>query len=172
MLEQAAISADQPTFTLIAQSLSRKSTFEAYLDQLSRSELTPEKRDLAAAIIAGAKIDDDTPDRAAWRLKSLQTDQTEPITHLAKSWTEGDFRAASTWLNSLPPGRSRDAAVAGFAPAAARLDGASAVDWALSISDPAQRKLTLDSVSQTWKTLEPAAATAYLQDIRKSQPNE
>lgn len=164
VLEQAGKSADQPIFFMLARALADKSTFEANLDLLSRAELTPEKHDLAAAAIACAKIDDDTPACAAWLLNTLQTEQTEPITHFATSWTEGDFRAANTWVNSLPQGRPRDAAVAGFAPVAARLDGASAVDWALTINDPAQRQSTLDAVSRTWKTREPAAAAAYLRD--------
>lgn len=164
VLEQAGKSADQPTFLQLGQALARKSTFEANLDLLSRADLTPEKRDLAAATIAGASIDDDTPARATWLLKSLQTDQTAPVTHFTNAWTEGDFRAVTTWVNTLPPGRARDAAVVGFAPAAARIDGASAVDWALTITDPSQRKSTLDTVFQTWRNRQPDAAPAYLRE--------
>lgn len=164
VLEQAGKSADSPTFLQLSRALAQKSTFEANLVLLSRAELTPEKHDLAVAAIAAAKIDDDTADRAAWLLQTLKTDQAEPITYFAQTWTEGDFRAANTWMNSLPPGHTRDAAVVGFAPVAARLDGASAVDWALTISDQAQRKSTLDAVTAIWKNRDPKGATAYLQE--------
>lgn len=163
-LTQTARSAENPLFSKLVAALAKKSTFETNLDLLARAEFTPEKHDLAAAIIAGSKIDDDTPLRAAWLFESLQTDLTPPITHFAQSWTEKDFKAANTWLESLPQGRKRDAAVAGFASTAARLDGASAVDWALTIADPAQRTSTLHAVAEIWKTREPAAAAAYLQD--------
>ena len=162
VLEQAGKSAEKEPFFQIGRALAKKSTFEANRVLLSRADLTSEKRDLAAAAIAAGKIDDDISDHAAWLLKTLKTDQTDPITYFAQSWTEGDFRAANTWMNSLPPGLTRDAAVVGFAPAAARLDGASAVDWALTITDQAQRTSTLESVTKTWKKREPAAAATYL----------
>lgn len=164
VLKQAVISANEPIFSNIVTALTHKSDFEINLNLISSVELTPEKHDLAAALIATQKINDQTPDHAAWLLDSLKTDRTAPITQLAQKWTQKDFKAANTWVDSLPQGRKRDAAVAGFASTAAKIDGASAVDWALTISDPAQRKSTLDSVTKTWKSREPTAASAYLQE--------
>lgn len=91
-------------------------------------------------------------------------DLTAASLHFATIWTEDDYTGTIEWLNSLPQGATRDAAIAGFAPAAARIDGASAVDWALTLSDPVQREATLRTVSQTWKKQEPEDAAAYLQE--------
>jgi hypothetical protein len=162
IFKQAAISAKEPVFSRIVTALTKEADFETNLDLIGQVALTPEKHDLAAGVIAAQKINDQTPDRAAWLLDSLQTDQTAPITHLAQSWTQKDYKAANTWVNSLPPGRTRDAAVAGFARTAAKIDGASAVDWALTISDPTQRASTLEAVTKIWKSREPAATAAYL----------
>ncbi len=43
-------------------------------------------------------------------------------------------------------------------------DGATAVDWALTITDPGERRSSLDDVVRKWKETDAEAATAYLKE--------
>ena len=164
LLEQAGASATPLAFRNLVQTVAHKSGFEASRDLLTGAKLTPENHDLAAASIAGAQIGPETPARAAWLLESLKSENKEAVTHFASAWTEGDYAGTAGWLKTLPEGDTRDAAVAGFAPVAARIDGATAADWALALTNPTQREATLDAVYQTWKSGEPEAAAAYYKE--------
>lgn len=162
LIEQANTAAGSSTILELARSFAKDGGYEATRDLLANAKLTPESHDLAAAGIATARIGPDTAARATWLLESLRSDQPAAVTDFTVSWTQADHKGAAQWLNSLPAGKIRDAAVAGFAPAAAGLDGASAVEWALTLSDPAQRDATLTTVYQTWVKQEPEAAATYL----------
>ncbi|MES2982801.1 MAG: hypothetical protein V4727_10850 [Verrucomicrobiota bacterium] len=162
LIEQLNTPAGSSAIQEIALSFSRDAGFEATRDLIEQANLTPENHDLAAGGIAAANFGPEAPARAAWLLESLKSEKTGVVSNFASSWAHADQMAATQWLNSLPTGKNRDAAVAGFAPAAARLDGASAVDWALTVSDSVQRDSTLKAVIQTWHRKEPEAASAYL----------
>lgn len=142
--------------------LAEQQGYEATRQVLESASLTPEKHDLAAASIAAAKIGPETPAKAKWLLESLRSDDNRPIVEFADQWAHADYQGAAQWMNSLPPGKQRDAAISGFAPVAAKIDGATAVDWALTLTDPAQRSSSLDEVVRKWKEIDPEAATSYL----------
>lgn len=65
-------------------------------------------------------------------------------------------------MDDLPEGKQRDVAISAFAPVAAKIDGATAVDWALTLTDPSQRDSCLDEVVRKWKETDAEAAAAYL----------
>ena len=164
LIEEVSTAAHPAAFENFARELSRRSGFENAQAALAAAKLPPENHDLAAAGIAAANIGPDTPDRAQWLLESLQADTPFAVNHFAAAWTSKDHKGAGEWLTGLAPGPARDAAIAGFAPRAAGLDGASAVEWALAIAEPAQRSATLDLVYQTWRQRDPEAAAAYLRE--------
>lgn len=144
--------------------LAEQQGYEAIRQVLESASLTPEKHDLAAASIAAANIGSETPDKAKWLLESLRSDDKRAIVEFTDQWAHSDYQGAAQWMNSLPPGNQRDAAISGFAPVAAKIDGATAVDWALTLSDPAQRNSCLDEVVRKWKEIDAEAAGSYLRE--------
>ena len=147
-----------PTF---ASELAKQHGFDAAREILSTASLTPEKHDLAAAGIASASIGPDTKDRAAWLLENLRTDDPQALGLFSSSWTRGNHADAANWMTTLPPGPQRDAALKGFIPVAARIDGATAMDWALTISDPLTRNLMYHEAHGEWQESDPEQADAY-----------
>lgn len=133
-------------------------------DLLTDAKLTPESHDLAVGSIAAVNIGPDTSAHAAWLLESLRSDNPRALRNFTDQWAHGDYIEAAKWMNAIPAGPKRDAAVSGFAPVASRIDGASAVDWALTLSDPAQRDSCLGEVVRNWKEMDPVAATSYLKE--------
>ncbi len=151
-------------FEKFASALAENSGFDAAKDLLASAKLTPESHDLAAASIATAKIGPDTNTHAAWLLETLRSDNPRALHNFADQWAHADYNEAARWMNTIPAGAKRDAAVSGFAPVAAKIDGASAADWAHSIADPLQRNRTLSEVRSIWREQDAAAADAYYKE--------
>ena len=70
---------------------------------------------------------------------------------------------ASEWLDTLPAGPDRDAAIRGFAPVLAKSDAESAVIWAASIADEAQRSELVRRLGSEWMKKAPGAAQQWIQ---------
>lgn len=143
-------------------SLATNAGFAAARDMLTAVELPPENFDRAALGVASANFRKEANEKADWLLQSVRSEEPGVLGEFSKAWAHADYNAAAQWINAIPAGKKRDAAVAGFAPAAAKVDGASAVDWALTIADPARREATLEAVSSTWQKIDHDTATAYL----------
>jgi hypothetical protein len=99
-------------------------------------------------------------------LESLRSEDPRALKTFTSEWTQGDYAAAASWVNSIPKGPKRDAALMGFVPAAAKIDGATAMDWALTISDPYTRNLMYCEAHENWQETDAAQANAY----RQSKP--
>jgi hypothetical protein len=149
-------------FPHFVRKLTDQQGYDAARQILDSASLAPEKHDLAAASIAATDIGAGTPAKAKWLLESLRSEDTRAIQEFTDQWTHADYKGAAQWLGSLPEGRQRDSAISSFASVAAKIDGASAVDWALTISDPAQRRSGLEAALQTWRESDPEAANSYL----------
>lgn len=118
-----------------------------------------------AASAASARIDAGTPAQADWLLKNLKGPDREPaISQLMQAWTQADFNAAGNWLRNQPPSADHDAAVAAFASQVAGKEPPSAVDWALTIADPARRAAVLAELHRDWTAKAPEQAAAYFQE--------
>lgn len=154
---------DQVTLQHFARALGENAGFEASREVLDSAKLTPQMHDAAAGIIAASGIGPETASRANWLIKNRRTTDTEPLKNLIQTWTRADFNSAATWLRDLPSGASRDTAVATFAPLVAEKEPPSAVDWAVTITDPEQRSATLKQVWTNWKAQSPEEATGYFQ---------
>jgi hypothetical protein len=146
------------------RALAEQQGFDAAREILNSASLTPEKHDLAAASIAASNIGPATPANAKWLLESLRSDDKRAIIEFTDQWAHADFQGAARWLRSLPAGNQRDAAISGFAPVAAKIDGATAVDWALTLTDPAERRSCVDEVVREWQKADAEAAAAYLKE--------
>jgi hypothetical protein len=97
-------------------------------------------------------------------LESFRSDDKRAIVEFTDQWAHADYQGTAQWLGSLPAGKQRDTAVSGFAPVAAKIDGATAVDWALTLTDPAERRSCVDDVVREWKKTDAEAAAAYLKE--------
>jgi hypothetical protein len=160
-LEQVSTALHFQNFQKFVNALADKSGFEAARDSLTAAKLTPENHDLAAGSIAAANIGPDTKARAAWLLESLRSEDPRALRKFADTWAHANYNETATWMNSLPPGANRDAAVSGFAPVAAKIEGPSAADWAHTITDPLQRNVILSEVRTVWGKQDATAAEAY-----------
>lgn len=99
------------------------------------------------------------------RLLSLLPDELRP--EAMEGY--GNIRAgeslikASEWLYTLPAGPDKDAAIRGFAPVLAKTDAESAVIWAASIQEEAQRSELVRRLGSAWLQKSPDAARAWLE---------
>jgi len=160
-MEQASTALQPRNFQQFASALAENAGFDAARESLNGAQLTPENHDLAAASIAAAVIDPDTKSKAVWLMEALRSEDPRALRTFAETWAHGDYNEAARWMNTLPAGAKRDAAVSGFARAAAKIEGASAADWAHTIADPLQRNRALSEVQSVWSTQDPAAAESY-----------
>lgn len=167
MMEQIAPLTDAESFSKFATFLASSAGFESAREALASAKLTPEGHDFAAAGIAAQLIGPETASRADWLVSSRKSENAAAVTQFTATWTKASHKDAATWITSLPEGKVRDAATAGYAPLAARLDGQTAAEWALFISEPTLRDSIFDSVMQAWSKSEPEAAAAYLERIKK-----
>lgn len=165
-IEELSAALHQQIFHCIVADLANEQGVEAAREILNSASLTPEKYDLAAAGIAGAKIGPDTKEAAEWLLDSLRSDDPLALKTFTHEWTHGDHAAAASWVSSIPKGPRRDAALMGFVPAAAGIDGATAMDWALTIADPYTRNIMYCAAHVKWRETDSVHADAY----SKSKP--
>lgn len=163
-MEQLSTTLHPQNFPQFAMALAEQQGFEAAREILTHSSLTPEKFDIAAAGMAAAKIGPDTAERAQWLLEHLRSDDPRALTEFAKEWTHGSHSDAAGWIGKLPQGKQRDAALAGFIPAAASIDGATTMDWALTVSDPDLRRNLYYEAHTKWQKIDAPRADQYLRD--------
>lgn len=148
-------------FPKFVSELAHQHGFEAARKILHSTPLAPEKHDLAAASIAASGIGTATRDRAAWLMENLRADDPQALAEFTGRWTEGNLSDAANWLGSLSKGKSRDAALRGFIPVAARIDGATAMDWALTVSDPLLRNQLYSEAHAKWAESDREQADRY-----------
>lgn len=160
-MEELSTVLDFYNFTAAVQSLAAQQGFDAAQGILNSASLTPEKHDMAAASIAAAKIGPETKDRAAWLLKNLRSGDGRALDLFTRSWSQGNHTEAANWIATMQPGPQRDAALKGFVPVAARIDGATAMDWALTVSDPLLRNQLYCEAHENWKKIDAEQANQY-----------
>ena len=160
-MEELSTVLDAHNFPHVVKALTDQQGFDAAREILDSASLTPEKHDLAAATIAGAKIGTETKDRAAWLLENLRSDDGRALDLFTSLWTQGNHTEAANWIGTMQPGPQRDAALKGFVPTAARIDGATAMDWALTVSDPLLRNQLYCEAHENWKETDAEQANQY-----------
>jgi hypothetical protein len=163
-MEELSTALQSQNFQRFASALAENSGFDAAKELLTNAKLTPESHDLAAGSIAAAKIGPETSAHASWLLETLRSDHPRALQNFVDQWAHADYNEAARWMNTIPAGAKRDAAVSGFAPVAAKIDGPSAADWAHTIADPLQRNRTLSEVRSIWREQDATAADAYYQE--------
>ncbi|MEM1221269.1 MAG: hypothetical protein AAGH40_00790 [Verrucomicrobiota bacterium] len=122
------------------------------------------------------------PDQAAnWYDTLPEYDKLYDPNHaeiLMREWSRTDSVAASGWLNDIPSGSKRDAAIKGFTTTMMEFEPVAAVAWSNQISDPVQRTETLKNSIIAWSKSAPDEALEWVNssnlapDVRLSLTSE
>ncbi|MEM7791084.1 MAG: hypothetical protein AAF546_06775, partial [Verrucomicrobiota bacterium] len=122
------------------------------------------------------------PDQAAdWYDTLPEYDKLYDPNHaeiLMREWSRTDSVAASGWLNDIPSGSKRDAAIKGFTSTMMEFEPVAAVAWSNQISDPVQRTETLKNSIIAWSKSAPDEALEWVNssnlapDVRLSLTSE
>ena len=78
------------------------------------------------------------------------------------NWAKQDPLAAGNWLNDQSPSPRLDSALANYATTVSLDDGASAMDWAVSISEDKLQQKTVRQVGQEWYRQDKDAVEEWL----------
>ena len=165
------LNSDQVPLQSFVRAIGEQSGFTAGREALEGAKLSPQSHDLAAGAIASSGIGPNTKQHADWLIQTLKSTAPEPMQDFIRAWTQADFNAAATWLKDLPASANRDTAVGVFAEQVMLTEPPSAVDWAITISDPKQRTSALENVWNEWKSRAPGEAASYFQQKGLSIPN-
>ena len=90
-------------------------------------------------------------------------EQPDAYKGLVKNWAQEHPEAAGAWINNLPPGQGRDAAVGAYVSIIDGMDPALATKWAFSIADPIERIDSAFEAFSKWVEKDRAAASAWLE---------
>ena len=78
------------------------------------------------------------------------------------TWADRDLGKTAAWLEKLPAGISRDAAVLEFSRQVTDKDPAGAAAWAGTIYDAGQRDTAMERIYRHWARTDPPAAAAFI----------
>lgn len=82
---------------------------------------------------------------------------------IARRWGLNDWNAAAGWLEKLPFGPSRDAAIGAFVTSADGNDIRLALEWANQTEAPESRTTRVETTARRWLQEDKAAARAWLE---------
>jgi hypothetical protein len=109
--------------------------------------------------LIGRWLEADTAAAAAW-LEQNPDVSVVAIQEATRSWA-ADPGAWSQWLNTLPPGHRKDAAILGGVRDMVWHDPEAAFVWVGQIQDPLARASEQEAVLRVWSRYDPAAADAF-----------
>ena len=81
---------------------------------------------------------------------------------IANRWAQADYKAAANWLQQMPAGMERDAAVGTFVTMVTGQEPTVAFEWAESIGDLVQRTNVMHQLYDSWRKNDDAAANDWL----------
>ena len=95
--------------------------------------------------------------------RTLSEARENAFQNLGRQYAEQDPVGATAWLEKLPEGRSRDAAVGSFADALAASEPDVAAKWVETVSDENMRNSRMQMIAQRWMDTDPAAARPWIE---------
>ncbi len=104
------------------------------------------------------------PLAAAQFLAAQQSQSPAAFRAVASEWVKSNAAGASHWLQGQPDGAARDAAVEGFTRSLVAYDAASALTWAMSVSDGEARAVLTRDLMDFWMSDDPEAAVAFARE--------
>lgn len=90
----------------------------------------------------------------------------------AAKWAGKETRETSQWIDSLPPGASRDAAIGGLLQTLVKQAPEDALVWAATVDDPAQRTEQLQNVAKAWRKSGVREAAAGIASSALPEPDK
>jgi hypothetical protein len=100
---------------------------------------------------------------AALMTEANMTEASDNATNTAaiieSNWIKQDSVAASQWINTLPPGNTRDSAIQALVQVVKDTDPAGAMTWTDTMTDFSTRGNMITKIVQEWAKTDPAAAT-------------
>ncbi len=127
----------------------------------------------------GARWGETDPEAAIDYFTALPegSNQVQGFKSVIGKWAKQDPLSAGNWLNKQPASPRLDSALANYASTVSRDDGASAMEWAVSITEEKLQQKTIRSVGQEWYRKDRNAVEAWLpqsglsEDLQKSIRN-
>jgi hypothetical protein len=81
------------------------------------------------------------------------------------SWANGDATAAGQWLQTLPAGATREAAVLSYVECIVSSSPELAAPWVETLTDPIRRNSQIEYVAGQWLQLDRPAAETWLNKV-------
>ena len=137
--------------------------------------LSPEAQGHSAAAVADNMFRGDPIQARQWA-EGLPAGaaQSAALNKVATNWAGKNEADAAQWLNTLAPGAGRDSAISGFCETVfeGKEDPATALTWALSISDEMDRDDRLTDLAHRWMWSDRKAAAAWIQSAAQLSPEQ
>jgi hypothetical protein len=132
---------------------------------LGSAKLSPDEAAGLASGLDASLAKGDTGKWIDWISGNVPADQLGgKVDELMKSWTESDYRAAGTWLDSAPDGPAKQAAVLSYASTVAATDPAAASQWAQTLPAGDDRTALMKNIYAEWKKQDEAAAAKFAKE--------
>ena len=152
---------------------------EAALSQAARTEpllaagyldrLPVNKRPSAAYEIAVKWAETDSASACSWAMRLPDLDE-----HLMPKLVEVRLKfgisETAAWLDTLPAGNRRDAAVEQFSESTRFNDPQAALAWALTIAKPGDRESAIERVAEAWRETDGDAAQRWIESTDALSP--
>jgi hypothetical protein len=125
--------------------------------ELSQAELEGfvDRMDLAPASHDSGKWVD-------WLANKLPPEKAEkPIKSIVSEWTEADYIAAGVWLADSPDSPSKTPSIIAYAETIAPYEPEVAADWAMTLTNEADRRSALWKIYQNWPAADSEGAAAF-----------
>ena len=132
-------------------------------DWLQELELSPLGRQRVESSLLFRWIENDPSAAADWYLSDGTGSHADRLAAIVRLWSVRDPHGAGQWLAQQPLDAQSDDAVAAFATGIVSVDPESAIGWAESLHSPNLRRQTLQSLLETWKTIDADAAARFLE---------
>lgn len=88
--------------------------------------------------------------------------KTEGMRELVRHWSKEDPQATGSWLNQKDASPELDPVYAAYAMQVSKEDGAGAMKWAVTITEPEMQKRVVTSVGHNWYRQDKEAVEAWL----------
>ncbi len=145
----------------MGRNLSNES-FEAVKSWITSSGLTTAESARFAAGLSYFNTKKDTGRWIEWMSETLpEKDAKECADNLVGQWTQQDYQAAGKWLTAAPEGPGKTASVATYAVTVAEYEPQVAVQWALTLPEGKERKVTLEGIYENWPKNDAKAAAEF-----------
>ncbi|MDB6076440.1 MAG: hypothetical protein JWO82_187, partial [Akkermansiaceae bacterium] len=139
--------------------------FDSASKWLETEKLSPEEAAGLSGGIDASLAKGDTGRWIDWMSGVLPVDQLgTKVDELVKFWTQEDYRSAGAWLENVPEGATRDAAVKAYAGTVASADPGVAAQWALTLPAGDERTNLMKNIYGEWKKQDERAAGDFARD--------